>query len=143
MNHPDPLARGWPGQGRAGLGFVGLRIRPGPPWSILRLLGGCCSAGVGSAAGSGGGGGRDEEGSGMRGTRRRKLRAPRCDGGTAQMPLVTPIFPDHACVWCPGLCHQPSPSQELHQDVPSSTPWVSAPPALMGHPQNTPNSQER
>lgn len=40
MNHPDPLARCWPGQGRAGVGFVLLRIRPGPPWSILCLLGG-------------------------------------------------------------------------------------------------------
>lgn len=72
MSHPDPLARCWSAEGRAGVGFVPHAIQPGPPrkhplpprcrWDDDR----CCIAGVGSGAGwGGGGGGRLEDGSGV------------------------------------------------------------------------------
>lgn len=111
-----------------------------PPGASSASSVGCCSAGVGSGAGSGGGG-RDEDGSGTRGARRRALFAPRCD---RVAPLKRRLqHPDHACLWCSGLGHQPGPSQELHQHLPASTPRIWAPwtplrspPVLMEHPQN-------
>lgn len=66
MSQPDPAAAA---EGRAVVGFIPHRIQPGPPMSILCLLGAggiMADAGLGSGAGFGGGG-RSEGDSGVGG----------------------------------------------------------------------------
>lgn len=135
MNHPDPLARGWPGRGRAAVGFVRLRIRPGRPWSILSLLGGVLPCWGGERRWICRRGGM-------------RMRMAQAIGGGRFVPLKCRLrhpFSQTAPVFgAPGLCHLPAPSQELHLELslhplpmdPGSLGAPPSPPALTGHPQN-------
>lgn len=140
MTHPDPLARCWPIEGRAGVGFIPPMVQLGPPckppWCRWDNAG-CCVAGVGLEEEE-----EDSEGQsmaqvqgGQEGEGSFCTSPSVCSlgqGGTAQTRRLRHYCsqqpPDHTCTAPRGCCATPAfgPSlvlcREVHPDLPVLTP---------------------